>query len=154
MRPAQLASKENPAMVHGFGGVPGPCAFRIDNVCLGPPGQRLPAITCSRNRAAPQFGHWALRSEGAWGIRVSPLSCVTQPRLAQDRRGFFVKCAFTPAASFLRMPSWPPHASRRSRVRARDFTLSGERGVVIVVPLPRLGGPSTAPTQRNYATLT
>jgi hypothetical protein len=41
-------------------------------------------------------------------IKLTPP--VSQPRLAQDRRGFFVKCAFTPAASFLRMASWPPHA--------------------------------------------
>jgi hypothetical protein len=36
--------------------------------------------------------------------RVSLPTPVTQPRLAHDWRGFFVKCAFTPAASFLRMP--------------------------------------------------
>jgi hypothetical protein len=53
-----------------------------------------------------QFGHWALRSESAWGtVSFSPLP-VTQPRFAQDWRGFFVKGTFTPAASFLRMPSW------------------------------------------------
>jgi hypothetical protein len=52
--------------------------------------------------------------------RVSLPTPVTQPRLAHDWRGFFVKCAFAPAASFLRMPSWPPHASQRSRVWACD----------------------------------
>jgi len=39
-------------------------------------------------------------------IRV-PHSLLLSPRLAQDWRGFFV----TPAASFLRMPSWRPRGS-------------------------------------------
>jgi hypothetical protein len=67
-----------------------------------------------------QFGHWALRSEGAWGNPRSPFP-VTQPRLAQDWRGFFV----TPAASFLRMPSWRPRGSRHSR--GSDCDLRGAK---------------------------
>jgi hypothetical protein len=85
-------------------GLPAPLPpFRKE--ILGPPRQRLPAVTCSRNR----LDQIALRSQLDTGLcevkargeyRVSLPTPVTQPRLAHDWRGFFVKCAFTPAASF------------------------------------------------------
>src|SRR6266542_6729184 len=79
-------------------GFPAPALAGERILDLGATGATLPAETCSGNRLyqialRSQFGHWALRSEGAWGYRVSLPTPVTQPRLAHDWRGFFMKSA-------------------------------------------------------------
>jgi hypothetical protein len=92
MRAAPLgAPKENPATRRTAGRVPGPITDRGDqggrrgNASDGPVFRnRLDQIALRS-----QFGHWALRSEGAWGYRVLlPTPCDSAP-LAHDWRGAF-----------------------------------------------------------------
>jgi hypothetical protein len=76
--------RKTPPRIRARGGAPAPLPpFRKE--ILGPPRQRLPAVTCSGNRLdqialRSQFGHWALRSEGAWGVPcLSPHPCYSAP---------------------------------------------------------------------------
>ena len=105
-RSARRRSALIPGRANYRGVVPGPVLRTAPGgFDFGAAGATLPAVPCSGNRLdqialRSQFGHWALRSEGAWGIFRVPHSLLLSPALAQDWRGFFVKCAFTPAASF------------------------------------------------------
>jgi hypothetical protein len=82
--PTHLAPKENPATGEAWRGSRPLCSWGARYSTLGPLGQRLPAVTCSGNRLdqialRSQFGHWALRSEGAWGIFRVPHSLLLSP---------------------------------------------------------------------------
>jgi hypothetical protein len=62
-------------------GFPAPCSGGANT---GAAGATLPAVPCSGNRLdqialRSQFGHWALRSEGAWGIFRVPHSLLLSP---------------------------------------------------------------------------
>src|SRR4029453_6899930 len=82
-------------------GFPAPHSLGSEFSAGAPPGQRFRRRRVPGNRLGQialrsQFGHWALRSEGAWGVPcLSPHPCYSSP-LGHDRRGFFVKCGFPP----------------------------------------------------------
>jgi hypothetical protein len=73
-------------------------------------------------------------------------SSITQPRPAQDRRGFFVD--FIPVASSLQTRSWRPRESRHSRAAACPLR-GGRRlrwprrrrqtyGLIFIIVVPRV----------------